>query len=176
MATQMMTYDELGALWGVSRDAARKKVESIKLPGQKGNDGKARVLIDVQEITHTPLKARKETARRPVGVQAEVDALKAHVQTLMAEVERLTALAATHRADFEQEREHAEKVAAEFAGLIDKLAEMEKWRAEKDAELARARSQADAARAALADGARVHSGVGRSGNGRTLQGSQWTAP
>jgi chromosome segregation ATPase len=105
----------------------------------------------VQEITHTPLKPRKETARRPAGVQAEVDALKAHVQTLMAEVERLTALAGTHRADLERERVHAEKVAAEFAGLIDKLAEMEKWRAEKDAELARARSQADAAGALVVE-------------------------
>jgi hypothetical protein len=130
MATQMMTYDELGALWGVSRDAARKKLESLKLPRQKRNHSKARVLIDI----HTSLKARKETARRPAEVQAEIVALKPHIQTLIAEVERLTALAATRRADFEREREHAEKVSAEFARLINMVAKMEKWRAEMDAE------------------------------------------
>jgi hypothetical protein len=151
MATQMMTYDELASFWGVSREAARKKVEYIRLPRQKGNDGKARVLIDVEEISHTPLRARKETARKPDGDQAEKEALKAHVQSLMTEVERLTALAATNRADFERERSHAETIHAELVGLIDKLAEAEKWRAEKDAELARVRLHAEQARAELAE-------------------------
>ena len=150
MTTQMMTYDELASLWGVSREAARKKVEYTRLPRQKGNDGKARVLIDVQEITHTPLRTRKETGRKAAGDRAETEALKAHVETLVAEVGRLTALAETNRADFEREREHAEKIAAELIGLIDKLAEAEKWRAEKDAELATAQREAEQARAELA--------------------------
>ena len=60
MAIQNLTYADLAEIWGVSKDAARKKVEGLRLPRTRGNDGRARVQIDLEEVTHTPLKPRAE--------------------------------------------------------------------------------------------------------------------
>jgi chromosome segregation ATPase len=79
MPNQAMTYDELASLWGVSREAARKKVEGLHLPRQPGNDGKVRVMINLVEVRHQP----KKTGRRAGGDRAEViAALEGHVETL----------------------------------------------------------------------------------------------
>lgn len=150
MPTQLMTYAELAEVWGVSREAARKKVEGLRLPRQTGNDGKARVMIDLAEVQHQPLKP-KETGRKAPGDRAEAEALRAHVETLQAEIGRLTALVGTNRADFERERDRAEKHAAEVIGLIERLGAVEKERAEKTIEAEKALSEAETARAALAE-------------------------
>ena len=123
MARQQLTYDELAEVWGISREAARKKVEGLHLPRTPGNDGKVRVTVDLAEIEHRPLKPRKDSARRPPGDRAEAEALRQHVETLKAELERLTTLAASNRTDFERERERAEKLAGEVADLARRLAQ-----------------------------------------------------
>ena len=71
MATpQLMTYAELAEVWGVSKEAARKKVEGLRLPKQMGNDGRARVMVDLTEVQHEPMKS-KPYGRRPPGDQLE---------------------------------------------------------------------------------------------------------
>lgn len=145
MPTQLLTYDELAAAWGVSREAARKKVEALHLPRQTGNDGKARIKIDLAEVEHRPMPPRRD--QRPGGDRAETDALQEHVKTLRAELERLSTLAESHRADFERERDRAEKAVAEVIELATKLVEAEKARAEKIIDFEKARAETDEARA-----------------------------
>jgi hypothetical protein len=152
--SKQMTYAELAAAWGVTSEAARKKVEGLRLPRQTGNDGKVRVLIDLTEVQHRPAKPR--SGRRPAGDQPETDALRQHIITLQAEVERLTALSASSRDDFARERDRADKAAADLMTLVERLADAERMRATgiADAEKARieatdAQMRADAVKAEL---------------------------
>ena len=150
MATpQLMTYMELAEVWGVSKEAARKKVEGLRLPKQMGNDGRARVMVDLTEVQHEPMKP-KPHGRRPPGDQLETtpetEDLRRLVSTLEAEVARLTALNASQRADFERERDRADRTAGELAATRDTLtADLANLRdalatmtAERDTERARA--------------------------------------
>ena len=125
MATpQLMTYAELAEVWGVSKEAARKKVEGLRLPKQMGNDGRARVMVDLTEVQHEPMKSRPH-GRRPPGGQLETtpetEDLRRLVFTLEAEVARLTALDTLQRADFERERDRADRTAGELAATRDTL-------------------------------------------------------
>jgi uncharacterized coiled-coil DUF342 family protein len=140
MPTQLMTYDELAEAWGVSREAARKKVEHLGLRRQTGNDGKARIMVDLTEVQHQP-KPKKE--RRPPGGQAETDALREHVKSLLADIERLNTLASTNRTDFERERERADSVVAELVKIGARLVEVERERSEKHAAAAEAMARVE---------------------------------
>ncbi len=139
MATpKLMTYVELASVWGVSKEAARKKVEGLRLPKQMGNDGRARVMVDLTEVQHEPMKPRAAD-RRSTGGRAEPapdgDSLRRLVSTLEAEVERLTALEASRRSDFERERSRSDELSNDLASMREALAVMT---AERDAERARA--------------------------------------
>ena len=54
----------------MSKEAARKKVEGLRLPKQMGNDGRARVMVDLTEVRHEPMRS-KPHGRRPPGDQLE---------------------------------------------------------------------------------------------------------
>jgi hypothetical protein len=136
MAERLMTYAELAEVWGVSKEAARKKVEGLRLPKQMGNDGRARVMIDLTEVQHEPMKPRSD--RRPDGDQPEtppdVADLRRLAYTLETEVERITALATSNRADYERERDRADTLVTELSAI---RATLEAALVERDAERAR---------------------------------------
>jgi len=82
MATQSLTYAEIGKHFGISPESARKKVRAMGLPSPLGNDGKARVLIDLEKVECRP-------RGRPVATLAEpspVHELQARVAVLEAEL------------------------------------------------------------------------------------------
>ena len=137
MATRLMTYAELAETWGVSKEAARKKVEGLGLPRQMGNDGRARVMVDLMEVQHEPTKPRT-TGRRAPGDRPETGPessdLKRLVSTLEATVARLEALDTTTRADLDRERSRADALASDLAIR----AKLEIVQGERDAEKARA--------------------------------------
>lgn len=124
MAAQLMCYDDLATAWNVSREAARKRVEGLRLQRTLGNDGRARVMIDLTEYPAKPPKAR-----RPLGLRAEEAAalrvkceqLRVKCEELTAELAKAEAVAATNRADFEREREHAELLSAELLRQTNEL-------------------------------------------------------
>jgi hypothetical protein len=123
MPTEAMTYDQLANLWGVSREAARKKVEGLHLPRQPGNDGKVRVMIDLVEVQHQPMKKRRvrlETGRRANGDRVEtarvIAALGDHVETLKESLAK--AEAATER-----ERDRAERLEGDLSAARRDLEE-----------------------------------------------------
>jgi regulator of protease activity HflC (stomatin/prohibitin superfamily) len=96
MATEMLSYRQLGQRLGCSRDAARELVKQLRLPRHKANDGKALVSVDLSEINH-PLMPTHVTA-----------SLKKRIES------KLEATAAGHQAELERERERAERLMAEL--------------------------------------------------------------
>jgi hypothetical protein len=107
MSVEMLTYAALGARLKISPEAARSLAKRRRLPRSLSDDGKALVSVDLAEIRHTP--------RPPCGRQAgNIALLAAKIEALMAEIARLEARAADHRADFERQRERADRLTVEL--------------------------------------------------------------
>jgi hypothetical protein len=106
MSVETLTYAALGARLKISPEAARSLAKRLRLPRSLSDDGKALVSVDLAEIRHTP--------RPPGGRQAGNIALAAKIEALKAEIARLEARAADHRADFERERERADRLMVEL--------------------------------------------------------------
>ncbi len=101
MSAEMLTYAALGAHLKISPEAARALAKRLRLPSQ---DGKALVNVDVAEIRHRP---RAPSVR-------EKGTTKTKIAKLQAAIARLEVTAASHRADFEHEREPADCLMAEL--------------------------------------------------------------
>jgi hypothetical protein len=109
MAIEMLNYTQLGERLSCSPEAARALVKRLRLPRQKANDGKILVSVDLSEINHKPMPARSPADHHPVTAS-----LKARVEALQTELAKIEASAACHRADFERERERAERLMVEL--------------------------------------------------------------
>jgi hypothetical protein len=107
MSVEILTYAALGARLNISAAAARSLARRLRLPRSLSDDGKAVVSVDLAEVRHTP----HPTAYRKAG---DVAQLTTTIATLHAEILQLETRAATHRADFEHERERADRLAAEL--------------------------------------------------------------
>jgi len=107
MPVEALTYAALGARLTISPKAARSLAKRRGLPRSLSNDGKALVSVDLAEIRHT---------RRPRGSceAGNVAPLATKIVALQAEITRLEATAAGHRADFERERERADRLMVEL--------------------------------------------------------------
>jgi len=103
MSVDTLTYAALGACLKISPEAARSLAKRLRLSRSLSNDGKALVSVDLAEIRHTP--------RPPSGRQAGNIAL---FESLKAAIARLEAGAADHSADFERERERADRLEIEL--------------------------------------------------------------
>jgi hypothetical protein len=107
MPVETLTYADLGARLAISPAAARSLAKRLRLPRSLSDDGKALVSVDLAEIRHTP--------RSPASSRPGNDALlAAKIVALQAEIARLEAVAAGHRADFERERERADRMMVEL--------------------------------------------------------------
>src|ERR1700738_847527 len=106
MPVETLTYAALGARLTISPKAARSLAKRLRLPRSLSDDGKALVSVDLAEIRHTP----RPPGRREAGNVA----LAAKIVALQAEIARLEASAAGHRADFERERERADRLMVEL--------------------------------------------------------------
>ena len=118
MAIEELTYVDLGERLNISAEAARALARRMNLPRQKANDGKTVVAADFSQIQHK---------RSPLVRRADVDALKAQLAELKDLVEKAEAMAARQRADYERERERAERLADEICRMFaDLMAAKEK--------------------------------------------------
>src|SRR5262247_2313817 len=93
---------------------------------------------------------RSSTGPCPPGQQAVISALKARIETLQAEIERLEAAAAGHRADFERERDRADRLLAEMLKATGDMVAAKEATAWLEGELAALRSRPDASPAEIA--------------------------
>ena len=106
MPIETLTYAVFAARLKISPAAARSLAKRRRLPRTLSDDGKALVSVDLSHIRYTP---------RPRGGQGDNLVLPATaIAALQAEIARLEAMAASHRADFEHERERADRLMAEL--------------------------------------------------------------
>jgi hypothetical protein len=107
MSVETLTYAALGARLKISPEAARSLAKRLRLPRSLADDGKALVSVDLAEIRHTP----RPPGGRPAG---NIAVLAAKIEALKTEIVRLEARAADHGADFERERERADRLTVEL--------------------------------------------------------------
>lgn len=116
MAEEWLTYSELGERLGVSAEAARQKAIRLRLRRQTANDGKAQVLVDVEDVraSSTPRKPREQpnddrlTPDEQVSDERILAALDAHIATLKEMISKAEALTERERARADEERGRAE--------------------------------------------------------------------
>jgi hypothetical protein len=107
MPVETLTYAALGARLTISAGAARSLAARLRLPRSVSDDGRTLVTVDLAEVRHT----RRPRGRHEAGNGA-VPA--ARIVAMQAEITRLEAMAAGHRADFERERERADRLMVEL--------------------------------------------------------------
>ena len=107
MSVEILTYSALGARLNISPVAARSLARRLGLPRSLSEDGKALVSVDLAEIKHTP----QQSARRQECDAAQWTTM---VAALHVEIAQLEASVAGHRADFEHERERADRLMADL--------------------------------------------------------------
>jgi DNA repair exonuclease SbcCD ATPase subunit len=152
MSVEILTYAALGARLNISPEAARSLTRRLRLPHALSDDGKALVSVDFAEIRHTS---------RPPRTRASSSALlAAKIEALKAKVARLETTAADHKAEFERERERADRLSVEllqataettaaqeatarFEALKAEIARLETTAADHKAEFERERERAD---------------------------------
>jgi hypothetical protein len=117
MTIESLTYADLADRLGATQEAARSLVRRLRLPRMKGNDGKARVTIDLNDFQYNPMPARKRDGHRPASLDGRIEALQVELARIEVEKRCLEATAAGHRADFERERERADNALAEASKM-----------------------------------------------------------
>jgi hypothetical protein len=135
MSVEFLTYGALGARLNISPEAARSLANRLRLPRTLSDDGKALVSVDLAEIHHTP----QPPGRRRAG---GVALLATQVEILRAEIARLEASAAGHRADFERERERADRLVIELLQATAETTAAKEAAARLEGEVAVLRSRA----------------------------------
>jgi multidrug resistance efflux pump len=138
MCVESLTYGALGARLNISPAAARALARRLQLPRSRSADGKALVSVDLTQIRHTP----HPPVRRQPGEVAE---LTAQIAALRADNAQLEAVSAGHRADFERERERADRLMAEVRQATAEVTAAREMAARLDGEIAvlRVRARTD---------------------------------
>jgi chromosome segregation ATPase len=119
MPVEQLTYAQIAERLGVSSEAARAIVKRHRLPRSRSNDGKTLVAVDLEEVRHKPLPARSPRGHQPVT--DAVATLKARIESLEGELAAERERSAGHRADFERERERADRMVTTQDKLVAEL-------------------------------------------------------
>jgi len=135
MCVESLTYGALGARLNISPAAARALARRLQLPRSRSADGKALVSVDLTQIRHTP----HPPVRRQPGEVAE---LTAQIAALRSDNAQLEAVSAGHRADFERERERADRLMAEVRQATAEVTAAREMAARLDGEIAVLRTRA----------------------------------
>lgn len=127
MPVETLTYGALAERLDISREAARTLAKRLRLPRSLSSGGKAVVSVDLVEIKH-----RSRPRRSP---EKTIDILRARIA-------RLEATAAMHRADFERERDRAERLAMELIKAATETVSAKEAAARLEGEVAALRASA----------------------------------
>ncbi|MCP3462492.1 hypothetical protein [Bradyrhizobium sp. CCGUVB23] len=152
MSVELLTYAELGARLNVSREAARSLARRRRFPRSRSDDGKALVGVDFSELRYRPRPRIGRQADPIAASMAKIEAFKS--EAFKAEIARLEAKAAGYRADFERERERADRLAVELLQAAAETTAANAWAGQLEDEVAdlrtgRRASGSTAGRAAL---------------------------
>jgi cell division protein FtsB len=132
-----LTYAELAERLGVTAEAARALAKRLRLQRQRGNDGKARVVVDLADIQHKAMPARSPGCDHPfAALRARIEALQAELAEMEEENATLRAVADERREDFVRERDRADKLMVELLKTTSDLMAAKEAAARLDGELA----------------------------------------
>ena len=92
--------------------------------------------VDISGIAHKPMPARSPAGHHPIAAT-----FKARVEALQAELTKVEAVAAGHRADFERERHRAEQLMSELLRATEDAMTAREKTARLEGELAALRSR-----------------------------------
>jgi len=125
MAEIWLTYAGLAKALGTTPEAARQKAIRGRWRRQRGNDGKALILVDLEaeKASHAP---RKRPDEHPAGRPDErriIEALESHIATLKGDIAKGEALAEQRRGEVEAARERLDAMVAELVALSKLMAE-----------------------------------------------------
>ena len=134
MCVALLTYADLGARLNISREAARSLARRRRLPRSRSDDGKALVSVDFSELRYVPRPRRCRQADPIAASMARIEAFKA--EAFKMEVARLEAAATGYRADFERERERADRLAVELLQAAAETTAANAWAARLEDEVA----------------------------------------
>ncbi|WP_165405383.1 hypothetical protein [Bradyrhizobium genosp. SA-3] len=134
MCVELLTYADLSARLGISREAARSLARRRRLPRSRSEDGKALVSVDFSELRYTPRSRRGRRADPIDASLARIEAVK--IEAFKAEIARLEVVAANTRADFERERERADRLAVELMQAAAETTAANAWSARLEDEVA----------------------------------------
>jgi hypothetical protein len=122
-----LTYVELGQLLGTTADAARQKAVRGRWRKQRGNDGKARVLVEPEVLE----AVQTRPARQPAGddqAAVQVDAVQVDVQLvtlLEGQISYLKGLADSERARADRLQEELLSLAKSHTVMLERYANRE---------------------------------------------------
>ena len=139
MAETWLTYLELAQALDISAEAARQKAIRGRWPRQRGNDGKARILVDLEaeKAGHTPRRRPVKYLDEHPDERRTFEALEAHIATLKEAVAKAEALGEQHRQEAETSSKRVDHLVAELVEMSIRMAEQtavaDKVRAEFDA-------------------------------------------
>jgi hypothetical protein len=116
MAETWLKYSDLALALGITPEAARQKAIRGRWRRQRGNDGKALVLVDleVERASHAPRKRPDEHLAVRPDERRTIEALESHITTLKGDIVKCEALAEQRRGDFETERKRLDDMVAEL--------------------------------------------------------------
>jgi len=134
MCVALLTYADLGARLNISREAARSLARRRRLPRSRSDDGKALVSVDFSKLRYVPRPRRCRQADPIAASMARIEAFKA--EAFKMEVARLEAAATGYRADFERERERADRLAVELLQAAAETTGANAWAARLEDEVA----------------------------------------
>lgn len=140
MPVEMLNYQELGARLGASAEAARAVTKRLRLPRQRGNDGKTLVAVDLAEIRHKPMPARSPAGHRP-DTDDYATYLEAKITELEDHITQLEIAASGHRADFDRERERGDSLMTEILKFMAAAMSAREAAARLEGEVAALRSR-----------------------------------
>ena len=142
MAETWLTYADLAKALGITPEAARQKSIRGRWRRQRGNDGKALVLVDL-EAEKASHASRKRPDEHPVGRPDErrtIEALESHVATLKGDIAKGEVLAEQRLGEVEAANKRLDEMVVELVALSNLIAEQSAAVVNARAELAAYRS------------------------------------
>ena len=144
MAETWLSYADIAKALGTSPEAARQKAIRGRWRRQRGNDGRALVLVDLEA---EQARARPDDARtkRPDDART-VAALEAHIATLLGNIAKADALAEQRHGELEAARARLDGMDGMVGELVGQLVAMSQQMAEAAAAADRVRAELEAYR------------------------------
>jgi hypothetical protein len=114
MPVETLTYAAFGARLTISAEAARSLAKRLRLPRSLSDDGKILVTVDLAAIRHTRRPRHSRAFSSDVDPGSRKENASEKIAALQAQIAGLEATVASHRADFERERERADRLMVEL--------------------------------------------------------------